>query len=454
MPTVVELRKDATKFKIKGRSKLNKDSLEKELLKIPGSIMNRSNKNSRKRRSGRKLSSSSASRRKPSRKRRSGRKPSSPGASRRKPSRKRTRRKPSRKRVSRKRRISENSLSNLDKDKIESKQISKIISNKKKILKCTQNMEMISQIQSIEDIPDELRVILVLQENPAIIHCYNISDLRGWVAAGFKHDPMTKIPFTEKQMNSIILQWNKLNKIKIKKNFIDTLVEDEHIKTKSSPIPSWNGKDDKPKYDIVISISTPYPYMVAIHVMSIEDKKIIPQNLLNSGLHHSMNDWNSVRSKSKWVIMLPAPGDSAVTTGTSYRSVTGDTKEIDSGSDSAAILGDIIKAFENNKLFTKSNFVKGMRRGIDDEWKLNLPMLVERMITNFGYLPQIKWLRDKKLKNDILKKGGVILSVELWEFLRGGKSDIIRYPDPYFYKLWSLVVEQINYLIYNETPQY
>jgi hypothetical protein len=314
-------------------------------------------------------------------------------------------------------------------------------------------MEMIVQMQTVEEIPDELLVTFVLQKTPAIIHCYNIVDLRGWIMAGNGFDHMTKIRFTPAQMKAVESQWSKLRRKK-SKIFLDVLLEDEIISSPGAEIPTWNGKGKRPKYDIVISTSTPYQYMVAIHIMTSKNKDKIPAAVIANGAHHSSAVWNNIIHKSKWVIFLPSPGDEAVTAGTHYRAVDGDDKEVDSASDSAAILGDTIKAWEEDKLLTTSKFVKGRRSGSDTVWKLNLPNLINEIVKNFNYLNfAIPWLRHKD-PYDILSTGGDILPIELWETLRGGSAHTVRRPGPYFYKLWTMIVEQIHYLIYNESAQY
>ena len=314
-------------------------------------------------------------------------------------------------------------------------------------------MEMIVQMQTVDEIPDELLVTFVLQKTPAIIHCYNIVDLRGWMMAGNSFDYLTKIRFTPAQLKAVKSQWNKLRRKK-SKIFLEVLVEDEIISSPDAVIPTWDGKGKRPDYDIVISSATPYRFMTAIHIMTPANKNKIPKGLINSGIHDSWSVWNNIKGMSKWVIFLPAPGDMAVTAGTHYKAVDGKDDVVDSSSDSAAILGDTIKAWEEDKLLTMSKFVNGLRSGSDTTWKLNLPNLIGEIVEKFSYLNfAVPWLNDTD-KYDILSSGGDILPIELWETLRGGPAHTVRNPGPYFYQLWAMVVEQIHYLVYNESPQY
>ena len=330
---------------------------------------------------------------------------------------------------------------------------------KKLSRRCTQPMEMIVQMQTVEEIPDNLLVTFVLQETPAIIHCYNIVDLRGWILAGNDSDVLTKIKFTPAQMKTVERQWDKLRSKK-SKDFIDVLMEDEIISSSTAEIPSWDGKGNgkdkgkKPDYDIVVSASTPYPYMVAVHIMDVGSKAKIPESVISNGSHHQWQVWDYIKNLSKWTLLLPSPGYDPVNVGAHYRAVDGGDKEIDSSSDSAAILGDIIKAWGENKLLTKSKFVNGLRSGSDKTWKLNLPNLISEISDKYGYLSGlIPWLKQNG-SYDVLETGGDILPNELWNYLRGGGAADNRQPDPDFYQLWELVVEQIHYLIYNESSQY
>jgi hypothetical protein len=277
--------------------------------------------------------------------------------------------------------------------------------------------------------------------------------LRGWILAGNVSDVMTKIKFTPSQMKAVERQWKKLSSKK-SKDFIEVLLEDEIISSPTAEIPSWDGKSKKPDYDIVVSTSTPYPYMVAVHIMDVGSKAKIPASFISNGSHYDQQVWDYIKNIARWTLLLPSPGYYPVNVGANYRAVDGSAKEIDSSSDSAAILGDIVKAWEQNKLLTKSKFVNGLRSGSDKMWKLNLPNLISEMTVKYAYLSGlIPWLNQKEPYN-VLETGGDILPNELWNYLRGGGAADDRQPDPDFYQLWELVVEQIHYLIYNESSQY
>ena len=127
-----------------------------------------------------------------------------------------------------------------------------------------------------------------------------------------------------------------------------------------------------------------------------------------------------------------------------------------SNQDCAAVVGDLIKAWETQKVLTKKMISDKYDRTNTqtDKWTLNFPLIAKRLseLIDNGALGYYRHgLRASPL--EILKKGGKLLSKDDWNMIRGGPPS--RYTPPYqVYQLWTVVAEQIESLIYNETPQY
>ena len=494
MPTIAQLKKHSLYKQIKGRSKMKKAELIAALISLGGVIGSSPKKSrktkrrvSRKRRSAKRKASRKLrkckygrnpvtgkcnkrprAKKKASRKRRSAkRKVSRKRRSvKRKVSRKRrsVKRKASRKRRSVKRKVSRNkrSMKRKASSRTSEKKVSRSVKRKitKPSLKVTQPMEMIYQMTPVADIPEPLRVKFRL--SPQIVHGYDLILLRNMLEAGMDADPYTKIKFSSAHIKKAKDKWDALRRTSDPK-ILKYLVEEEVIKDITSSIPSWNEEEEAPPYELQISQVTPYDYFIAVHILDASKREkefSTPADLklLKNGYHRTNDTWRRVSKVAHWTIILPSPGDMAVSMSgdpsnpTSWYDKKGQKRLLASNQDCAAVVGDLIKAWETHKVLTKK-MISGKydRTNVQtDQWALNFPLIAKKIkeLIDNGTL---HGMRTSPL--DVLKKGGDLLSIDDWDTVRGGQPS--RYTPPYqFYQLWTAVAEQIESLIYNETPQY
>ena len=493
MPTIAQLKKHSLYKQIKGRSKMKKAELIAALISLGGVIGSSPKKSrktkrrvSRKRRSAkrkvsRKLRKCKYGRnpvtgkcnkkpttRKTSRKRRSVKRKASRKrrSVKRKASRKRrsVKRKASRKRRSVKRKVSRNkrSMKRKASSRTSGKKVSRSVKRKmtQSSLKVTQPMEMIYQMTPVAEIPDPLLVKFRL--SPQIVHGYDLILLRNMLEAGMDADPYTKIKFSSAHIKKAKDKWDALRKTS-DPEILKYLVEEEVIKDIASSIPSWNEEEEAPPYELQISQVTPYDYFIAVHILdsSKREKEFSTPadlKLLKNGYHRANDTWRRVTRVAHWTILLPSPGDMAVSMSgdpsnpTSWYDKKGQKRLLASNQDCAAVVGDLIKAWETHKVLTKKMISDNFDRTNvqTDKWSLNFPLIAKKIkeLIDNGTL---HGMRTSPL--DVLKKGGDLLSIDDWDTVRGGQPS--RYTPPYqFYQLWTAVAEQIESLIYNETPQY
>ena len=472
MPTIAQLKKHSLYKQIKGRSKMKKAELIAALISL-GGVIGSSPKKSRKtkRRVSRKRRSAKRKASRKLRKCKYGRNPVTGKCNKRprakkKASRKRrsVKRKVSRKRRSVKRKVSRNkrSMKRKASSRTSEKKVSRSVKRKitKPSLKVTQPMEMIYQMTPVADIPDPLLVKFRL--SPQIVHGYDLILLRNMLEAGMDADPYTKIKFSSAHIKKAKDKWDALRRTSDPK-ILKYLVEEEVIKDITSSIPSWNEEEEAPPYELQISQVTPYDYFIAVHILDASKREkefSTPADLklLKNGYHRTNDTWRRVSKVAHWTIILPSPGDMAVSMSgdpsnpTSWYDKKGQKRLLASNQDCAAVVGDLIKAWETHKVLTKK-MISGKydRTNVQtDQWALNFPLIAKKIkeLIDNGTL---HGMRTSPL--DVLKKGGDLLSIDDWDTVRGGPPS--RYTPPYqFYQLWTAVAEQIESLIYNETPQY
>lgn len=494
MPTIAQLKKHSLYKQIKGRSKMKKAELIAALISLGGVIGSSPKKSrktkrrvSRKRRSAKRKASRKLrkckygrnpvtgkcnkrprAKKKASRKRRSAKRKVSRKrrSAKRKVSRKRrsVKRKASRKRRSVKRKVSRNkrSMKRKASSRTSEKKVSRSVKRKitKPSLKVTQPMEMIYQMTPVADIPDPLLVKFRL--SPQIVHGYDLILLRNMLEAGMDADPYTKIKFSSAHIKKAKDKWDALRRTSDPK-ILKYLVEEEVIKDITSSIPSWNEEEEAPPYELQISQVTPYDYFIAVHILDASKREkefSTPADLklLKNGYHRTNDTWRRVSKVAHWTIILPSPGDMAVSMSgdpsnpTSWYDKKGQKRLLASNQDCAAVVGDLIKAWETHKVLTKK-MISGKydRTNVQtDQWALNFPLIAKK-ISELIDNRTLHGMRTSPL--DVLKKGGELLSIDDWDTVRGGPPS--RYTPPYqFYQLWTAVAEQIESLIYNETPQY
>ena len=493
MPTIAQLKKHSLYKQIKGRSKMKKAELIAALISLGGVIGSSPKKSrktkrrvSRKRRSVKRKASRKLrkckygrnpvtgkcnkrprAKKKASRKRRSAKRKVSRKrrSAKRKVSRKRrsVKRKASRKRRSVKRKVSRNkrSMKRKASSRTSEKKVSRSVKRKitKPSLKVTQPMEMIYQMTPVADIPEPLMVKFRL--SPQIVHGYDLILLRNMLEAGMDADPYTKIKFSSAHIKKAKDKWDALRRTSDPK-ILKYLVEEEVIKDITSSIPSWNEEEEAPPYELQISQVTPYDYFIAVHILDASKREkefSTPADLklLKNGYHRTNDTWRRVSKVAHWTIILPSPGDMAVSMSgdpsnpTSWYDKKGQKRLLASNQDCAAVVGDLIKAWETHKVLTKK-MISGKydRTNVQtDQWALNFPLIAKKI----KELIDNGTLHGMRSPLDVLKKGGDLLSIFDWDTVRGGPPS--RYTPPYqFYQLWTAVAEQIESLIYNETPQY
>ena len=462
MPTIAQLKKHSLYKQINGRSKMKKAELIAALISL-GGVIGSSPKKSRKtkRRVSRKRRSV---KRKASRKRRSVKRKAS--RKRRSVKRKvsRKRRSVRRKRRSVKRKVSRNkrSMKRKASSRTSEKKVSRSVKRKitKPSLKVTQPMEMIYQMTPVVDIPDPLLVKFRL--SPQIVHGYDLILLRNMMEAGMDTDPYTNLKFSNAHIKQAKDKWDALRRTSDPK-ILEYLVEEEVIKDITSSIPSWNEEEEAPPYELQISQVTPYDYFIAVHILDTAKREkefstAADLKLLKNGYHRTNDTWRRISKVAHWTIILPSPGDMAVSMSgdpsnpTSWYDKKGQKRLLASNQDCAAVVGDLIKAWETHKVLTKKMISDKYDRtnAQTDQWALNFPLIAKKIkeLIDNGTL---QGMRTSPL--DVLKKGGELLSIDDWDTVRGGPPS--RYTPPYqFYQLWTVVAEQIESLIYNETPQY
>jgi len=493
MPTIAQLKKHSLYKQIKGRSKMKKAELIAALISLGGVIGSSPKKSrktkrrvSRKRRSAKrkvsrklrkckygrnpatgKCNKRPRAKKKASRKRRSAKRKVSRKrrSAKRKVSRKRrsAKRKASRKRRSVKRKVSRNkrSMKRKASSRTSEKKVSRSVKRKitKPSLKVTQPMEMIYQMTPVADIPEPLMVKFRL--SPQIVHGYDLILLRNMLEAGMDADPYTKVKFSSAHIKKAKDKWDALRRTSDPK-ILKYLVEEEVIKDITSSIPSWNEEEEAPPYELQISQVTPYDYFIAVHILDTAKREkefstAADLKLLKNGYHRTNDTWRRVSKVAHWTIILPSPGDMAVSMSgdpsnpTSWYDKKGQKRLLASNQDCAAVVGDLIKAWETHKVLTKK-MISGKydRTNVQtDQWALNFPLIAKKI----KELIDNGTLHGMRSPLDVLKKGGDLLSIDDWDTVRGGPPS--RYTPPYqFYQLWTAVAEQIESLIYNETPQY
>ena len=493
MPTIAQLKKHSLYKQIKGRSKMKKAELIAALISLGGVIGSSPKKSrktkrrvSRKRRSVKRKASRKLrkckygrnpvtgkcnkrprAKKKASRKRRSAKRKVSRKrrSAKRKVSRKRrsVKRKASRKRRSVKRKNTRNkrSMKRKASSRTSEKKVSRSVKRKitKPSLKVTQPMEMIYQMTPVADIPEPLMVKFRL--SPQIVHGYDLILLRNMLEAGMDADPYTKIKFSSAHIKKAKDKWDALRRTSDPK-ILKYLVEEEVIKDITSSIPSWNEEEEAPPYELQISQVTPFDYFIAVHILDASKREkefSTPADLklLKNGYHRTNDTWRRVSKVAHWTIILPSPGDMAVSMSgdpsnpTSWYDKKGQKRLLASNQDCAAVVGDLIKAWETHKVLTKK-MISGKydRTNVQtDQWALNFPLIAKKI----KELIDNGTLHGMRSPLDVLKKGGDLLSIFDWDTVRGGPPS--RYTPPYqFYQLWTAVAEQIESLIYNETPQY
>jgi len=249
-------------------------------------------------------------------------------------------------------------------------------------------MEMIYQMTPVVDIPDPLLVKFRL--SPQIVHGYDLILLRNMMEAGMDTDPYTKLKFSNAHIKQAKDKWDALRRTSDPK-ILEYLVEEEVIKDITSSIPSWNEEEESPPYELQISQVTPYDYFIAVHIIDTAKRErefytAADLKLLKNGYHRTNDTWGRVTRVAHWTILLPSPGDMATSMGdpsnpTSWNDKKGQKRLLASNQDCAAVVGDLIKAWETHKVLTKKMISdKYDRTNVQtDQWVLNFPLIAKKI---------------------------------------------------------------------------
>ena len=290
MPTLVELKKTASRLKIKGRSKMKKAELERAIANHNLMLRSRSHKSSVQKSRKPRTKKSRKPRTKKSRKPRTkkSRKPSVKKS--RKPSVKKSRkpRKPRPKKSVKK--MGEVNVSSCDN---------------------YENTEPLSWESLIEDVPK--KYIISFDFNVGgnkVTMCYNIAYLRNYLVAS-NVVPLLRgtfdretVKLTQAQRDKAKKKWNAIMKAD-KAGFKRYLVEQD---PKWGDELTWDKKVYKNPYTRLVSQATPAPNFNAVHIITpkkLADLKRKHRHVENT-IHMDPRIYNDVKKAAKWTIEFPS----------------------------------------------------------------------------------------------------------------------------------------------------
>ena len=423
MPTLADLKKIATRLKIKGRSKMRKAELEQAIANHHLRIRSRKSRKSRK------------SRTKKSRK-----------------SRVKKSRKP---RVKKSVKKSENvNVSSCDN---------------------YENTEPLSWESLVEDVPK--KYIISFDFNVGgnkVTMCYNIAYLRNYLSS------LPKIPVEEKRerMENLIRErqtgkitedeYNKRLRVikqlgvpvvpllrgtfdretvkltqaqrdKAKKKWNGIMKADKagfkRYLTEQDPKwgdeLTWDKKVYKNPYVKLVSQATPTPNFNAVHIITpkkLADLKRKYRHVENT-IHMNPRIYNDVKKAAKWTVEFPSGREVAANTvwfdNNNMRNI------VASDQDASQVLDSLVKLFDRDKLV--------QRKSIDGKhkWVLALPLETE---------PDFNIAGSRSRNKKFLISGGNMVDNKRWTNLL---RDYEMRGDDSFYKLWVALASALNTLVYH-----
>ena len=319
MPTLVELKKTASRLKIKGRSKMKKADLETAIANHNLMLRSRSHKSIVKKS--------------------------------RKPRVKKSRKPRVKKSVKKMGEVIVSSCDNYD------------------------NTEPLSWESLVEEVPK--KYIISFDFNVGgkkVTMCYNIAYLRNYLITS-NVVPLLRgtfdratVKLTQSQRDKAKKKWNTIMKVD-KSGFKRYLAEQD---PKWAEELTWDKKVYKNPYVKLVSQATPIPDFNAVHI-------ITPKKLANlkrkhrhveNTIHMDPKIYNDVKKAAKWTIEFPSGRE--VAANTVWIDSTGTRNTIASDQDAGQIMGSLIKLFDKDKLVH--------RKSIDgkEKWILALPLETEK----------------------------------------------------------------------------
>ena len=405
MPTLVELKKTASRLKIKGRSKMKKAELERAIANHNLMLRSRSHKSS--------VQKSRKPRTKKSRKPRTkkSRKPSVKKS--RKPSVKKSRkpRKPRPKKSVKK--MGEVNVSSCDN---------------------YENTEPLSWESLIEDVPK--KYIISFDFNVGgnkVTMCYNIAYLRNYLVAS-NVVPLLRgtfdretVKLTQAQRDKAKKKWNAIMKAD-KAGFKRYLVEQD---PKWGDELTWDKKVYKNPYVRLVSQATPAPDFNAVHIITpkkLADLKRKHRHVENT-IHMDPRIYNDVKKAAKWTVEFPSGRE--VASNTVWFDKNNMRNSVASDQDAGQVMGSLIKLFDKGKLV--------QRKSIDGKykWVLALPLETE---------PDFNIAGGRSRNTKFLRSGGNMVDNKKWTKLL---RDYQMRGDDDFYKLWVALASALNTLAYH-----
>ena len=402
MPTLVELKKTASRLKIKGRSKMKKAELERAIANHNLMLRSRSHKSS--------VQKSRKPRTKKSRKPRTkkSRKPSV------KKSRKTVRKKSRKPRVKKSvKKAGDVNVSSCDN---------------------YENTEPLSWESLVEDVPK--KYIISFDFNVGgnkVTMCYNIAYLRNYLVTS-NVVPLLRgtfdretVKLTQAQRDKAKKKWNAIMKAD-KAGFKRYLVEQD---PKWGDELTWDKKVYKNPYTRLVSQATPAPNFNAVHIITpkkLTDLKRKHRHVENT-IHMDPRIYNDVKKAAKWTIEFPSGRE--VAANTVWFDKNNIRNSVASDQDAGQVMGSLIKLFDKDKLV--------QRKSIDGKykWVLALPLETE---------PGFRVAGGRARNTKFLRSGGNMVDNKKWTKLL---RDYQMRGDDDFYKLWVALASALNTLAYH-----
>ncbi len=386
MPTLAELKKTASRLKIKGRSKMKKAELERAIANHNLLLRSRSHK----------------PRPKKSRKPRP------------KKSRKTVRKKSRKPRVKKSvKKAGDVNVSSCDN---------------------YENTEPLSWESLVEDVPK--KYIISFDFNVGgnkVTMCYNIAYLRNYLVTS-DVVPLLRgtfdretVKLTQAQRDKAKKKWNAIMKAD-KAGFKRYLAEQD---PKWGDELTWDKKVYKNPYTRLVSQATPAPDFNAVHIITpkkLADLKRKYRHVENT-IHMNPRIYNDVKKAAKWTVEFPSGREVAANTvwfdNNNMRNI------VASDQDASQVLDSLIKLFDRDKLV--------QRKSIDGKykWVLALPLETE---------PDFNIAGSRSRNKKFLISGGNMVDNKRWTNLL---RDYEMRGDDSFYKLWVALASALNTLVYH-----
>jgi len=405
MPTLADLKKTASRLKIKGRSKMKKAELERAIANHNLMLRSRSQKSRKPR-----VKKSRKAVKKKSRKavKKKSRKP---------------RVKKSRKAVKKKSRKPRNKKSVKKSEDVN-------------VSSCDnyENTEPLSWESLVEDVPKKYIISFDFNVGGSkVTMCYNIAYLRNYLVTSNvvpllrgTYDRET-VKLSQAQRDKAKKKWNAIMKAD-KAGFKRYLVEQD---PKWGDELTWDKKVYKNPYVRLVSQATPAHDFNAVHIITpkkLAELKRKHRHVENT-IHMDPRIYNDVKKAAKWTVEFPSGRE--VAANTVWFDKNNMRNSVASDQDAGQVMGSLIKLFDKGKLV--------QRKSIDGKykWVLGLPLETE---------PDFDIAGSRSSNNKFLRSGGNMVDNKKWTKLL---RDYRMTGDDRFYKLWVALASSLNTLSYH-----